>query len=518
MSRAALRWAVLVLVLALLLLVAGSAAMASPTQPSQAGSEQRIWPDETIYFLMIDRFYNGDSSNDGDANPHDPRTWHGGDIQGVIDRLDYINSLGFSAIWITPHLRNSGRDYHGYGAVDFFDTDPHFGTNETMRELVEQAHARGMKVIFDIVVNHTGPANPLVKERPDWFNPYLKISNWNDPHQVQNGWIFDLPDFDQSNPEVREYILSYSRFWIEQTGVDGFRLDTVKHVPREFFAWFSDELQKIKPGFWLLGEVWTSATWQLEVYQESGVTALLDFPVSEAARRTFGRDEAMSRLAGIIDNVGRLPDPWQMGAFLDNHDMPRFVSFAHKDDPLGRLKLGLIFLFTQRSIPILYYGTEIAMPGGDDPYNRVMYPWGEVDGSDIMDLVKQLNRIRRENPALRRGTLTSLLSDQWRYAYLRTAGSDRVVVVLNNHATDSFGAELDLSREEIAEGEVLRDALTGQTVTVTGGKIRPQVGPRAGAIYVLGSTPGPPVGQGYLLGSILLLAALVLLSWRMRRR
>lgn len=462
----------------------GGVAAAEPKAPPAAPLDQRIWPDESIYFIMIDRFHNGDKTNDLQANPADIRDWHGGDLQGIIEKLDYIKSLGFTAIWITPHVKNTGRDYHGYGAIDFYDTDPHFGTVAQTRELVQQAHKRGMKVIFDIVVNHTGPHHPIVREKPHWFNPKLKISNWNDPHQVENGWIFDLPDFDQSKPEVREYILDYSRFWIEQTGVDGFRLDTVKHVPKEFWTWYSAELQKIKPGFWLIGEVWVGSPFILNQYQKEGVTALVDFPTSDAVRAAIAKDGAMSGLASAVRLVEQaMNDPWQMGGFLDNHDMPRFTSHA-KDDGVNRLKLGLIFLFTQRSIPILYYGTEIAMLGANDPYNRVSFPWGQEQNLDVRDLVTQLNQLRKAHPALRRGTVEELHSSKWQYAYGRRYGSDTVVVALNNHAEDGFVQELDVAALGLADGTQLKDALTGKIVTVTGGKLAAEVGPRTGAIYV----------------------------------
>lgn len=479
-------------------------------------AKDRIWPDERIYFVFIDRFNNGDKTNDGAANTSDPRAWHGGDLQGIIDKLDYIKDLGFTAIWITPHVKNTGRDYHGYGAVDFFDTDPHFGTVAKTKELVEKAHAKGIKVLFDIVVNHTGPQSPLVAQHPDWFHPKTDISNWNDPKQVQNGWIFALPDFDQSKPEVREYILSYSKFWIEQTGVDGFRLDTVRHVPQDFFTWYNAELQKIKPGFWLIGEVWEQAPYKLAIYQDAGVTAMLDFPDSETARGVFAKDSGMNNLATMASQVGKtMTDPAQMGAFLDNHDMTRFATEA-KDDPVGRTKLGLTWLFTQRSIPIMYYGTEIAMKGGADPDNRHDFPWGEEQGNEVTALVKKLNQLRAENVALRRGTLENLASDKTSYAFARVAPDQTAVVVLNNDAASPFTAPVDVSSLNFKPGAQLKDLLTGKTVKVTDGKITPDVAARSGAIYV------PATGamsNTQLIGVLAVLAVVAGgLSWLRRHR
>lgn len=449
------------------------------------GREDRTWSDERIYFILIDRFRNGNPENDHDVNPADPWGWHGGDIDGIIEKLDYIRDLGFTAIWITPHVQNAGKDYHGYGAVDFFTTDPHFGTNETVKRLVREAHRRRIKVLFDIVVNHTGPQHPLVQEHPDWFHPRRPIRNWGDPVEVQEGWLFDLPDFDQSKPEVREYILSYSRFWLEETGVDGFRLDTVKHVPPEFWTWYIGELQKVKPDFWAIGEVWSEAPWELAIYQEAGVPAVLNFPVSLAARKVFAADGSMEQLAGTIASVmAQLPDPQQTGAFIDNHDMERFVTLAEWDRPLERLRLALTFLFTQPSIPIVYYGTEIAMPGGPDPYNRDDFPWGEEERSELVPFIRDLNALRERHPALRRGTFQDLLVDRWHYAYGRVHEGDVAVVVLNNHGQEAFSEPVPVTDLGLADGTVLEDWLSGQRVTVTGGVIRPEVPPKAGAVFV----------------------------------
>jgi glycosidase len=494
---------------------ATTSAAAFGVKAPEARAGERIWPDERIYFLMIDRFHNGDKTNDLGTNPADIRNWHGGDLQGVIDKLDYIKDLGFTTIWITPHVKNTGRDYHGYGAVDFFDTDPHFGTLAKTKEFVQKAHEKGLKVIFDIVVNHTGPQHPLAKEHPDWFHPKSDITNWNDEKQLQEGWIFALPDFDQDKPEVRDYILKYSRFWIEETGVDGFRLDTVKHVGPAFFAWYSAELQKVKPGFWLIGEVWLNTPYKFPVYQQAGVTALLDFPVSETARGVFAKDNSMTTLANMVGQVGKvMDDPYQMGAFLDNHDMARFVSEA-KNDPEGRLKLGLTFLFTQRSIPILYAGTEVAMPGANDPYNRVDFPWGKEQGNPLTDFVKTLNKHRAEHIALRRGVTENLLSDRTTYAYARVHASETVVVVLNNHATDAFTAPVDVAALNFAPGTVLQDLLSDRRVTVQGGTITPEVGARSGAIFVPVVTTR---GTGLLYGALAAIAGGTGALYLLRRR
>lgn len=490
-------------VLLLMLLLVAAPASAAPAD----------WSKESIYFLMIDRFRDADPNNNQNVTKGDIRGWHGGDLKGVTEKLDYIKGLGFTAIWITPHVKNTGRDYHGYGAVDFFDVDPHFGTMADAQEFVRAAHAKGLKVIFDIVVNHTGPQSPLVTQHPDWFHPKCDISNWSDPNQVQNCWIYALPDFDQSKPEVREYILQYSKFWIEQTKVDGFRLDTVRHVPADFFTWYSAELQKIKPGFWLIGEVWESGPAKLAVYQKEGVGALLDFPIAETARKVFAKDSGFALLAGVNKQVEQtMPDPKAMGGFLDNHDMPRFMSEA-KDDKLNRLKLGLTYLFGARPIPILYSGTEIGMEGANDPYNRVDFPWDDQKNPEVQALVKRLNEVRKASPALTGGETVDLLIETKQYAFARRAGEDLAIVALNNQA-EAFSSPVPVTELGLEDGTVLVDQISGAQVKVAGGAFTPALTGRAGAIYRVEQGSG----LGLILGGVLAAVVVAVAGFFFRRR
>lgn len=500
--------AALLVLFLLAFLAVGQAAQKGPPDPK---SRQRVWPDESIYFIMIDRFHNGDKANDLNVNPNNPYGWHGGDLQGIIEKLDYIKAMGFTAIWITPHVKNTGQDYHGYGAIDFFEVDEHFGSIAKAKELVEKAHQREMKVLFDIVVNHTGPKHPLVTEKPNWFNRRCEI-NWSDPKSIENCWIYGLPDFDQSSPEVREYILKYSAFWVEKTGVDGFRLDTVKHVPREFWTWYSDQMQKVKPGFWLLGEAWVESSKLLAAYQEAGVTAMIDFPVSMVAREAFGREAPLSRLAAAVRAMeADMPDPWQAAGFIDNHDMSRFVTHA-RDDKENRLKVALLFLFTQRSVPILFAGTEVPVEnlkgGGDMDLNRPSFPWGAEQNSEVRKLITRLNEVRRANVALRRGTVVELGADRWTYAYGRVAGGNVVVTALNMRENAPYAADLEVAALGLKEGTVLKEALTGKEARVEGGRLKVEVGPRSGVIYTVGGSSGSGAG-GWSRGPglIVLLAA-----------
>lgn len=193
---------------------------------------------DLIYFIMTDRFNDGDDSNNqfADVNKNNPKAYHGGDLRGIISKLDYIKSLGATAIWITPVAENTLGGYHGYWINDFYKVDPHLGSMNDLKDLVKEAHNRNIKVLMDYVVNHISPDSKMLKEKPaDWFNPKSDISNWNNQEEIEKGWIFGLPDLNQDKPEVKSFLIENAMWWIKETGVDGMRLDTVRHVPKTFW-------------------------------------------------------------------------------------------------------------------------------------------------------------------------------------------------------------------------------------------------------------------------------------------
>ncbi|MBC7186566.1 MAG: hypothetical protein H5U38_05990, partial [Calditrichaeota bacterium] len=242
-----------------------------------------------IYFVLIDRFCDGDTSNNRGRVPASHRLWdgdsahlgwlktyQGGDLQGVINKLDYLQELGVTAIWLSPVYDNSDSSfmgwwpYHGYQPVDFFSVEEHFGTVDLLRELVSEAHRRGMKVILDIICNHVAPDHPWVAN-PDnwqrrgyrhWFHPHsgadasTSINNWQDQVQLETRELHGMPDFAQENPHVYDFLLDMSKYWIQQTDCDGFRLDAVKHAPKAFWRRYCADLHRFAgPDFLLLGEV-----------------------------------------------------------------------------------------------------------------------------------------------------------------------------------------------------------------------------------------------------------------------
>ena len=459
---------------------------------------QGLSQEDVIYLLMPDRFANGDPTNDEPAEEHgthdrsNPRAYHGGDLRGIGEHLSYLKELGVTTIWLTPILQNgAAQDYHGYGAVDLYAVDPHFGTIQDYQELVAEAHKQGMKILFDFVANHVGPRHPWVTDPPllDWFHGtpehHLDSSSGvngafygktekppiaNDPFELlvdphaparlsQNlteGWFFGvLPDLNTENPLVAEYLLQNAIWWAETSGLDGYRLDTFPYVSRTFWSSWNGGVHKIYPFLTTIGEVFhpdPSVTSFFAGGQkrfdgiDSGLNTLFDYPMFFALRDVLLRNAPAGRIADILRSDWLYPHPDTLVTFFGNHDVPRFAS-AEGSSP-AKLKLAFGLILTLRGIPELYFGDEIGMPGGGDPDNRRDFPGGwpgdpknaftaegrTAEQQQLFVYVQKLLRLRRENPALQGGKLWHLFSDEKSYVFLRETEEERILIAFNNSA------------------------------------------------------------------------------------
>lgn len=457
--------------------------------PTSAKTE-RTWQDERIYFIMVDRFNNGDPKNDYDVDVHDPKAYHGGDLQGVIDKLDYIKDMGFTAIWLTPIFANEKGGYHGYWIEDFYKVEEHFGTLDDFKRLVKEAHNRDMKVILDFVVNHTGYNHPWLNDpsKKDWFHEKKDIFNWADQQEVENGWLFGLPDLAQENPEVKAYLFDVAKWWIQETDIDGYRLDTVKHVPKWFWEEFAKEVKSVKEDFFLLGEVWHDDPRYVAQYGKLGIDALIDFPFYKEASTIFSNvDQSLEPLYNVWKrNVSFYDDPYLLGTFLDNHDTVRFTRLAlqNRINPVTRLKLGLTYLFSAPGIPIMYYGTEIALDGGEDPDNRRLMNF-RTD-KELIDYVTKLGELREKLPSLRRGDFELLYEQGGMAVFKRTYEEETTVIAINNTSKTQKVTFTD----ELEQGKELRGLLAGDLVRSKDGKYDIILDRETAEIYVLAPKTG----------------------------
>lgn len=389
---------------------------------------------DLIYFIMTDRFNDGDLDNNNfnDVNKKNPSGYHGGDFKGIIEKLDYIKSLGATTIWITPVVANESYGYHGYWISDFYAVNKHFGSMEDLKNLVNEAHNRDIKIILDHVVNHTGYKHIWLKDKSknDWFHPRKNITNWNIQEQVEKGWLAGLPDLNQDNPEVREYLLENTLWWIEETGVDGMRLDTVRHVSKDFWNEFAYKIKSKHPDFYLLGEVWNENPRYIEQYHALGIDGMTNYSLYRGIRNAFTRYGKTNSLISAIDNEKHFSNPEINGVFIDNHDNTRLITSAGENGE-NYLKQALSFIMTYPSIPVIYYGTEIGMEGGKDPDNRRDMEWEKVQDSDMLDFYKKLSKLRQSNQAIIDGDFTILDSDTYYLAYERKLENESIVIILN---------------------------------------------------------------------------------------
>lgn len=480
------------------------------------GRFQGFSPDDVFYLLMPDRFANGDPGNDdpeisrGLFDRSRSRYYHGGDLQGAIDRLPYLKELGVTVLWMNPVYDNVNHlneretynnraitDYHGYGAVDFYGVEEHFGSLELFRELVDRAHALGIKIVQDQVANHTGPYHPWVTDSPTptWYNGTEadhRANVWQtwtltDPHaspelqrDTLEGWFIDiLPDLNQNDPETARYLIQNTLWWIGVSGMDGIRQDTLPYVPRRFWRDWTAAIQKEYPTFSVVGEMWDGNAAKVSFFQggrarfdgvDSGIDALFDFPLFYPLRRAFAEGQSIRQVAEAIALDYLYENSDRLITFAGLHDVPRFMNEPNAD--FTGLKLAYTFLMTARGIPLIYYGDEIGLPGGGDPDNRCDFPGGWPDDTrnafteegrtpperDLFDHLCRLTALRRELEPLRRGKMIQLCVDEWTYAYARVKDRAWAIVAFNNGASEA-ALKIPLSVLALPNGYALRDRL-----------------------------------------------------------
>ncbi len=450
------------------------------------GRFQGFGSSDVIYLIMPDRFANGDPSNDnppaspGLVDRTKGRYYHGGDLEGVRRRLPYLRELGVTAIWFNPIYDNTNElnrreqydgapitDYHGYGAVDFYAVDEHLGDLAGFRQLVDEAHRHGIRIILDMVANHTGPYHPWVTSppTPTWYHGTAErhLSNdwqiWTlaDPYSTPavrertlDGWFIDiLPDLNQDDPETARYIIQNSLWWVGTSGIDGIRQDTWPYVPRRFWRDWMGALKREFPRLTVVGEVYDGDPTVIAFFEggrvkwdglDDKVDALFDFPLHFPMRRAFGEGRHLREVAQMLSRDRLYRDASSLVTFLGLHDVSRIRN--ERGATTAGIKLGFTFLLTTRGTPLIYYGDEIGMPGGGDPDNRRDFPGGwredarnafEASGrtpeeQEIRAHVQTLLRLRASRPGFRGRATQVLNAGEQTMIYRR----GETVVALNN--------------------------------------------------------------------------------------
>ena len=469
--------------------------------------EGRQWQDETIYSIMVDRFNDGDIKNDIDTNTKDPLAYNGGDFQGIIDKLDYIKDMGFTAIRLTPIFDNAPKGYHGYWVNDFYKTDEHFGSISTFKKLVNEAHKRKMKVLIDFVTNNVAASNPLVNDsgKKDWFHKKQEILNWNNEDEIQNGMVDGLPDLNQDNPEVKKYLIEAAKWWIQKTNIDGYSLPEVNHVPVSFWTDFSKEVKQQKNNFFLLGIASDKTSIDLNKYQQAGIDSFFNNQQSNLLRGVFANtDQSFNPLQTAVDKE-KLKNPYLMANFFDNENTVRFTKdiVDKRQFPGSRWKTALAYLYTTPGIPVFYYGTEIALNGGETPDNRKQMNFRTE--KELIDYITKIGELRNQLPSLTRGTMEMVYEKKGMAVYKRVYKGETAVIVINNTRKSQH---ITLTNKQLEGGKELRGLLEGSMVRSNNDKYDIILDRDIAEIFVLTKKSGI---NYTLIGSLLVVYVLVFL-------
>ena len=456
---------------------------------------------DVMYLLMPDRFANGNPNNDSSnvlqekANRNLPGGRHGGDIQGIINNLDYIKELGATTIWSTPLCEDNDKaySYHTYGQSDVYKIDSRYGTNEEYKQLAAQMHQRDMKLVMDYVTNHWGAEHWMFKDMPtyDWFHqfPGYAQSNYRmttqydvngskrDAKYCMDGWFVpSMPDLNQSNPLVLNYLIQNAIWWIEYADLDGFRVDTYSYNDKEGIAKWTKAITEEYPYFNIVGEVWMHDQAQISYWQKespiakiqnynSNLPSVMDFTLHDAFGSVFNEDRAdwsngTIKLYENFVNDFLYANPNNLLIFLENHDTGRFNQIYQND--IKKYQLGMTIMATMRGIPQLYYGSEIGMagdkgkgdadirqdfPGGwkEDKQNAFTAAGRTAIQNEYFNFTKKLLNWRKNKSVIHSGRLKHYIPENNVYVYFRYNDSESVMVIVNN---SSEKQKISLSRFE----------------------------------------------------------------------
>jgi glycosidase len=410
---------------------------ASPGATSTAAAQDPGRTPDFIYFVLVDRFNDGDPGNNIAVDKSDPGAWHGGDLAGVTAKLDYLQGLGVRTLWLSPIFQTRTEPFdghaafHGYWVQDLRIIDPRFGGMPALTQLIEAAHARGMRVLLDMVVNHVGFGAPLIREHPDWFHPKGGIDDWNSQQQVEEREVHGLPDLAQEREPVFRYLTDAATEVITKAHPDGFRLDAVKHVPLSFWRRYTDFLRSTAGAdFSTLGEMYDgSAAVLARVQEQGGFSNLFDFATGFAIRDTFCSGADLGAIGVVLTSDREYRDASQLVTFIDNHDMPRIVSLCAPAD----VERALSALFLLRGTPSLTYGTEAGLQGAGEPQNRGDMVFPPQGSPTLVAHIARLAELRRRHPVLANGRTRILSFADNMMALLRSDSRERVIEVFNNN-------------------------------------------------------------------------------------
>lgn len=490
---------------------------------------QGVGPQDVMYLIMPDRFSNGDTSNDKIAGMKDQSLdrdsmfhRHGGDIKGIINHLDYLQDLGVSSLWLMPVLENDmpDRSEHGYAFTNHYKIDPRLGGEKAYLELGDALHARNMKLVQDAVYNHVGLQHITVLDKPfrNWLHEWPTFTQTNykdqtifDPYAapsdkkiMTDGWFVKaMPDLNQQNPFVANYLIQHALYCVEEFGVDGFRIDTYAYNDLNFMNRCNKALYDEYPAISIFGETWVHGVPNQSYFCQNNYAIpfksnlqnttdfqMLFYGIQPAVNEKFGWTEGVNKLYTTTAQDFVYAKPYSQVIFLDNHDLSRFYSVVNED--VDKYKMALGWLFTFRGIPQMYYGMEQLMTGFANPdglvredfkggwkgdsTNKFTAGGRTAKENDVFNYIRTLLHFRNGSAALQRGKLMQFLPKDGLYAYTRTAGKEAVICIMNTGEKEQNVTVFKDFKDASSAFSKLRDVITGNAIAdgiqVPAGKMR----------------------------------------------
>ena len=483
---------------------------------------------DVLCLITPDRFINGDYTNDNHPDMLEKATrgpWgrHGGDLKGINDNLNYLIDLGYTAIWLNPILENNmiKSSYHGYSTTDYYKVDPRFGSNEEFKSLTKKADKMGVKMVMDIIPNHSGSEHWFVKDPPfsNWLNfnnsysqtthrrqtvQDIHASEYDKKH-FSDGWFVEtMPDLNQKNKFMSTYLIQNAIWWIEYSGIKGYRVDTYPYADKNFMSDWTYEIMNEYPNFNIVGEEWSdtpiiTSYWQAGKTNHDGyisyLPSLMDFPLqisfSEALNDEITWGKGFVKPYRTIAYDFLYGDPYNLVVFPDNHDMTRFLTQV--DNDLNLFKMGLVFYTTVRGIPQFYYGTEVLMNSNDNPRShdviRSEFPGGWKDHKvsaltgmgltsdqiEFQNFFKRLLNWRKNNKVIHEGKFIHFTPKEQVeiYSYFRILG-DKIVWTIFNRKEETQTIKLEKYQEVLKGKSKGYDVINDKTIDLSNLKISPK--------------------------------------------
>ena len=397
--------------------------------PNVAAERERGLEDEIIYNILIDRYNNGTPTNDTQVNLDDPQAYHGGDLQGVIAKLDDLQEIGVTTISLSPLMENSDNGFHGYWIEDFYQVEDHIGTMEDLHKLIEEAHNRDMKVVIEFVTNYVAASHPIVddSEKADWF-----IDN----ELTEPAWMENTVRLNLEHPEVEAYLLDVAAYWMEETAIDGFKLHAVDQAPLTFLESFTQYIKELNPEFYLLGDILVTDADNAELINDTALDAVGNMRLNDAMVEVFAEPD------NAVENIYEV---WQTAKnqqpllYMDDFNSERFTQKFSENgrNTLTTWSLALTYMYTTPGVPMLLQGSELPMYGTEAEESQRLVPFNSGE-PDLKEFHNRISALRNEFPVLRYGDFEIVDSSGALSVFKRTYNDETMYIAINNGSESAY--------------------------------------------------------------------------------